>query len=77
VENGLEALDRASAHALGRRIGCDQIRVLRLELLQLRHQRVELGVGDFRRAQYVVALFVVPNEGPKFLDSLGGIHALA
>ena len=31
--------------ALRRRIGSDELGVLRLELAQLAHQRVELGVG--------------------------------
>ena len=39
-----KAFGRASADALRRRIGCDEIRVIALELLELPQELVELGV---------------------------------
>ena len=53
--------------------GGDEVRVLGLEPLELVHQRVELGVGDLRLVEDVVALFVVANQSPEFCDAFGGI----
>ena len=49
------------ADALRGRIGRDQLGMLSFELLQLVHELVELGVGDLRIVEHVVAVFVVPN----------------
>jgi hypothetical protein len=48
--------------------------VLRLEPLELAHQRVELGVGDLRIAQDVVALFVVADLTAELVDAFGRSH---
>ena len=56
-----EALDRPPADALRRRIGGDEIRMLRLEPLELVQQPIELLVGDLGIVVDVVALFVMPD----------------
>ena len=43
-----ELLRRLAAHALRRRVGGDQLRVLLLEPAELEEQRVELGIRDLR-----------------------------
>ena len=43
--------------------------MLRLEPLELAHQRVELGVGDLRRVEDVVALFVMANQAAELVDA--------
>ena len=66
--DGLEALDRTAGDALGRRIGRDEIGMLRLEPLELVQQPIELLVGDLGSVVDVVALFVVADGVAK----LGG-----
>ena len=50
-----------AAHALGRRIGRDELRVRRLQLQQLLHQEVEFGIADLGRVQNVIAMLVVAD----------------
>ena len=45
---------RRGAHALGRRIGCGQLRVRSLQLDQLPEEPVVLGIGHLRRILFVV-----------------------
>ena len=47
------------------------------ERLQLAHQRVELGVGDFGRGVDVVELFVTADFPAELLDAFGGSHDVA
>ena len=54
-----EAVERRCAHALGRRVGRDQLGVLLLERLQLPVQRVVLRVVDLRPVEDVVQVRVV------------------
>ena len=61
VLDGREPFDRAAGDALRRRVGRDEIRMLRLERLELVQQRVERLVGDLRIVVDVVALFVVAD----------------
>src|ERR1019366_3937843 len=56
-----ESLARLASHALRRRVRRNQRRMLRLEPLELVHQRVEIGVRDLRIVQHVIAILVVPN----------------
>ena len=65
-----EALGRAARHPLGRRVGRDEIRVLRLERLELVQQAVELLVGNLGVVLDVVALFVVPDRAAQLVDAL-------
>ncbi len=55
-----ESLARLAAHALCRRVRSDQLRMLRLDPLELVHQRVELGIRNLRIVQHVIAILVVP-----------------
>ena len=49
-----EPFARLSADSLRRRIGRDQVRMLRFEILQPAHQRIVLGIGDLRLVQHVI-----------------------
>src|SRR5439155_3897034 len=62
-----EAIRRWRADPLRRRIGGDQLRMLRLELLELAHQRVVRLVGDRRRIEDVVLVV-------RLLDPLAQLH---
>ena len=61
VLNGLEAGYGPSCDALRRRIGGDEVRVIRFELLELVKQAVELFVGDFGVAEDVIPLLVMAD----------------
>jgi hypothetical protein len=50
-----------AAHVLRGRIGGTQPRISRLERLELAIERVELGVGDDRRIELVIAVLMVAN----------------
>ena len=50
-----------AAHALGRRIGRDELRMRRLQLEQLLHQQVEFGVCDLWVVENVIAMLVVAD----------------
>ena len=69
VAHLLELLERVGAHALRRRVGGEQLGMLRLEVAQLVQQRVVLGVRDLRVVEDVVAVVVVPEHLPQ----LGGL----
>ncbi len=80
VGHAAKGRGRRAAHALGRRIGCDQVRPACLQGLQLAHQDVVLGIADFRRIQHVIAVIVVADRGAQALDlglrlgALGDAH---
>ena len=74
VIDGLETSGHATADPAGGRIRRDEIGVFRLDPLELAHQRVEFGVGDFGRSEDVVPLFVVPNQAAKFCDAFSRVH---
>src|SRR5208337_628622 len=65
-----EPLARLAAHALRRRVGSDEFRMVRLEPLELVHQFVEVGIRKFRIIQHVIAIFVVPNLLAQSFDFL-------
>ena len=58
-----------AAHALGGRIGRQQLGVLRLQLLQFAEQLVVLGVRDLRLVQHVVAMRVVMQQLAQRIDA--------
>ena len=61
--------DRDAAHALGRRIGRQQLGVLLLERVELAHQLVEVGVRDLGRVEHVVAVGVVIDLRAQLVDA--------
>ena len=77
VLDRLESFDRPAGDALGRRVGRDEIGMLRLEPLELVQQPIELLVGDLRVVVDVVALFVVADVVAKLSDAGEGIRSLA
>ena len=62
VLDGVKAFDRAACHALRRRVGRDELRMLRFNPLELVEQPIELLVGDLGVVVDVVALFVMPDR---------------
>src|SRR4030095_12483021 len=54
----------------------DEVRVFRLQSLELQHERVEFRVGYFRIVEDVVALFVIANQTPELGDTFSCIHRL-
>ena len=48
--------------------------MIALEILKLAQQRIELGVGDFRRGVDVIALFVMADLSAELFDAGRGIH---
>jgi hypothetical protein len=57
------------AHALGWAIRGDQIGVISLECDQLSEQGVELGVGDHRVVEDVVAMVVLSDLGTQLFET--------
>ena len=60
---------------LGGRIRRDELRMFRLQLLELVHQLVESGVADFGLVQHVVAVLVIADlvaQGFEFLLDVFG-----
>ena len=76
VLDGLEPFDGPTGNALRRRIGRDEIRILRFERFQLVEKTIELLVGDLGRVVDVVALFVVADLVAKLLYALERLHLL-
>ena len=54
-----EALNGRRANALGRGVGSHHMGMLFLQLSQLPHQLIELGVGNLRIVQRVIAVVVM------------------
>ncbi len=69
VAHGGERGRRWRADLLERRVGGVERRVLLGEGLELTHQRVELGVGDFRFVVAVVPLAVVADLGRELVSA--------
>jgi hypothetical protein len=63
-----EALAWLAAYTLRRRVRRYQRGMLRLQPLEPVHERVILGVGDFRCVEHVVEMFVVANLFAKSLN---------
>jgi len=71
-----ELLARPRPDAPGGRVGRDQIRVVRLELLQLAEEAVVLGVAEGGSVEDVVAVARVAELAPELLRARGGVfHA--
>src|SRR5207245_11488534 len=69
----LEDVGRRSAHALGGAVGGDEVRKARLELAELAHEGVVLGVGDLGPRLDVVQIVVVVNLLAQLRDALRGV----
>jgi len=63
-----EFLQRLTADPLRGGIGCHQVRILCLELLQLSEQHVVLTVGDLRPIHDVVEVIVAPDLRTELFD---------
>ena len=72
--DGREAFNRAARHALRRRIRGDEVRMLRLETLELVEQRVEFFVGNLGRVVDVVALLVMADGITQIAQTFFGLH---
>ena len=69
--HSLKGAGARCAHAVGRRIGCNELRVLRFERLKLLDERVELRIADFGIVERMVTVVVVLQQraqltGPRF-----------
>ena len=73
VAHFLEALGGLAAHALGGRVGREQLGMRGFEALELVHQRVVLGVGDFGRVEHVVEMLVAADLVAQLLDLRSGV----
>jgi hypothetical protein len=62
-----EAFGGLAAHALGGRVGREQIGDLGLDALQLVHQRVVCSVANLRRVEDVIEVLVAAKFGAQFL----------
>ena len=56
-----ESFTRLAADALGGRVGSDEFGMLGLELFELVHQLVEVGVGEFGIIEDVIEIFVMTD----------------
>jgi hypothetical protein len=56
-----ESFTRFAAHALRRRVGIDELRVLRFDALELVHKLVEVAIRKLRVIEGVVEVFVVKH----------------
>ena len=68
---------RRATDLRGRRVGGDQLGMLGLELQQLADQQVEVGVGDLRAVERVVALVVIGDLLAKIRDTGSKIVGVA
>jgi hypothetical protein len=59
VFDGRKAIQHSADDALGGRVGCDQFRVIRFQLLQLLEQSVVFCIGDLRCVEHVVLVRMV------------------
>ena len=73
VLDRLKGLDRRPRHPLGRAVGGDQVGELRLQGLELPHERVVLRVRDLGTRLDVVEVVVVVNALAQLSDPLRGI----
>ena len=65
-----ESFARLSSNTLSGRIGREQLGMLGLDLLELAHHGVVLGVADFRLVQHVIQMFVMTQRLAQFFDFL-------
>src|SRR5690606_18276416 len=56
-------------HALGGRVGADELRVVALEFLEFPKERIVAGVVDDWSIEYVVAIGVLVEFGDEFVDA--------
>ena len=70
VAHFFEALGRLAADALGGRVGGEQFGMRGLKALELVHQRIVCGVGDFRRVENVIEVLVTAQLGAQLFDAL-------
>ena len=63
-----EALTRFATYSLRGRIWGDQLGVRRLNLLQLLHEQIKLGIADLGIIEHVVAMLVMPDLVAKEFD---------
>jgi hypothetical protein len=61
-----------AAHPLRRRVGRDQLGVARLQVLELAHELVVLGIADLRVVQGVVAVIVEGDLSAQLFDACLG-----
>ena len=71
VRHLAKALGRLAAHALGGRVGGDELGVRCLDAFEFVHQRVVGGVADFRRVENVIQVLVAAQFGAQFVGALG------
>src|SRR5438132_11383173 len=69
----LEDVGRRAAHALGGAVGGDEVWKARVELAELAHEGVILGVGDLGPRLDVVQIVVVVNLLAQLGDALRGV----
>ena len=72
-----ELFGRGGAHCLGGRVGYDEVGMELFEARQFPDQRVVLGVGDFRRVQFVILFVVKADLFPEFGYPILGANLLA
>jgi len=72
MADGLKFLQRWRADASGGRIGRGKVGEGGLQLLKLQEETVIFRIRYFRVVHLVVAAVVIIDQGPEFLDSLGG-----
>jgi hypothetical protein len=71
-----ERLHRLSGHALGRRVRRDELGEALLDLFELPHQPVILGVADLGAVEDVVAVVVIADLGAQLLGPEAGVEKL-
>jgi hypothetical protein len=74
VHDLCKGVQHLPAHALGGRIGCQQLRVGRLQRLQLAKKTVVFGVRNFGRIERVISVRVVVQLGTQDLRSSGWVR---
>ena len=67
-----EAARRAGTDAARGRVVAREVRVLRLQRLQLAHQAVVVGIGDVRLVQHVIAIVRILDAAAQDLGALDG-----
>ena len=66
------ASDELARDALRRGVGRDQLGMGRLQVAELAHERVVLGVGDLRPVERVVEVVVAGDQLPELVDTFPG-----
>jgi len=73
VLDGGEGLHRLARNTLGRAVGRDQVGVPGLEILELSHETIVLGVGNLGLGQDVIEVVVAVDELPELRDASGSL----